>query len=123
MNNLRALPLVALLVGIVLIAASYAWVSVVRGSGPVWTEEDEAAYSEKTLEWREKRGHSHGPRQDLSAQEGEKIEAEFQQQLDKFESADSRGRLMSAVLRWSGMLFCVAGAAGVFVLRMMDENS
>ena len=112
-----ALPLIALLVGVITFVSSYVVAGLGGGASGAWTAEDEAAYSAATEKWRSL-GHSHGPRDDISEAEATRITQEFEQQRQKFSSASSRGKVLAAILWWGGLLLSFGGAAGVFILRL-----
>ena len=111
----RLAPVGAFVIGVLLIVTSYVW------SQPVWTDEDEAAYSAATAQWRAI-GHSHGPQEEIAAQEAAKITDEYERQKAKFKSSSNRGSTMASVMWGGGLLLAFAGGAGVFVLHLMDDE-
>ena len=119
--NYQAIPLVAILAGVVLIISSFAWAGIQSG-GAVWTEADEAEYSAATEKWRAL-GHSHGPRDEVTQADATRITADFNEQREKFERSANRGRLLSNIFWWSGLLLLVIGAGVVFVQRMSGDES
>ena len=120
--KLQTLPLIALLAGVILIIMSFVWLGVRRGTGEVWSAADEAEYSAATERWRAL-GHSHDPQEGPSAAEAQRITEEFNAQREKFQNAEGRGRLLSSVFWYIGVLLLFLGGGGVFALRFMEEDA
>jgi hypothetical protein len=115
------LPPVALVAGLCLILLSFAWVTIRRASAPVWTAEQERAYSEATVEWRAL-SHSHDDAQrPKDPAEKAKITERYQQQVAQFKAAENRGSLLAALFWWGGLL-CVLGGVGGFVYQRVLEQ-
>lgn len=117
----QTLPLGALLLGVVLLITSFLTGGLGKSSS-AWTAEDEAAYSAATEKWRAL-GHSHGPQDTVAEAEANRITEQFEQQRQKFHSASNRGRTLSSLCWWGGLLMLAAGSGIVFVQRMMGDEA
>ena len=126
--KLTAIPLVALVLGVVLIITSVVWSSI-AGNG-TWTEADEAEYAAAQRKWLSLGavGHSHGTVEHGSSDvtgedDAAQITAEFEQQRQKLANASNRGRAASRLFWWSGLVMALAGGGFVFAQRMMGDQA
>jgi hypothetical protein len=120
------LPAVAVVLGIVLLAASVLWAIVLPASRG-WTEEKSARMTELgnrasdiklqlTRAQAKPSMHSGLNPAELQA-EYDKISAEYKTLYDEFSGATQTPKTASSILRWSGIAFVVAGAIVVFANR------
>jgi hypothetical protein len=129
----QAIPVVVVSLGVALTVLSFALPAM--GGRSQWTEDDETAFTAAAMQYYgsahghshgDSQGHSHGHSQgsseDMSQTDVARITDEFNQQREKFDAASSRGRLLSKLCWWSGLLLLAAGAGIVFVQQIATEN-
>ena len=132
-----ALPLVAFSLGVALIVASYVWLGAQQGSTSAWTEADESEFNAAMTEYwvahsnghshgdsaSRSQDHSHGVVREFSDTEAEQAAERFNQQREKFEDAANRGRTLSFLLWWTGILLTLAGTGVVLGQRLTGESA
>jgi hypothetical protein len=121
-----ALPASAVILGVVLLAASLLWAMLFPATRG-WTEEkssrmielgNRAAEIQRQLSHAEARPSMHaGVNPAELKAEYEKVSAEYKELYEAFSGATESPKTASRILRWSGIAFVVAGAIVVFAGR------
>ena len=121
------LPLLAMTLGVCLVAFSFLWPRIV-GTGMVWSEEEAHELSEAAAEMH-RLVHEHGHAAPEAGANHEEDEPEVlraaRQRYQRSEAGLRRARSLrqgpAAVFKWTGIVLALLGAGGYFVVRSLGE--
>ena len=121
-----SLPTAAVVLGVVLLAASFLW-AVLFPAGKSWTEEksaqmsalgDQATELQRQILASQSRPSMHSGENPAELQEKyDKVAAEYKALHEEFMGNTKAPESASRFLRWSGIAFVIAGGLVVFATR------